>query len=78
MFLWLTLQLETMQGKTLDIALKDIEHDFAISHLEDMNKLSDEQLQRRKELMDINFERNRVKFGDPDYIYDKQVNILIF
>ena len=65
---------ETMQGKNLTDALKAIEDDFAISHLEDMNKLSDEQLQRRKELMDINFERNRVKFGDPDYVYDKQVN----
>ena len=69
---------ETMQGKSLDTALKNIEHDFAISHLEDMNKLSDEQLQRRKELMDINFERNRVKFGDPDYVYDKQVIIFNF
>ncbi len=65
---------ETMQGKDLQQALLDIEKDFAISHLEDMNKLSDEQLQRRKELMDINFERNRVKVGDPDYVYDKQVS----
>ena len=66
---------ETMHGKNLDEALKDIEKDFTISHLEDMNKLSDEQLQRRKELMDINFEKNRVKFGDPDFVYDKQVLI---
>ena len=65
---------ETTHGKSLDEALKDIEKDFTISHLEDMNKLSDEQLQRRKELMDINFEKNRVKFGDPDFVYDKQVH----
>ena len=64
---------ETMHGKSLDEALRDIEKDFTISHLEDMNKLSYEQLQRRKELMDINFEKNRVKFGDPDFVYDKQV-----
>ena len=69
---------ETMHGKSLDEALKDIEKDFTISHLEDMNKLSDEQLQRRKELMDINFEKNRVKFGDPDFVYDKQVHTTYF
>ena len=69
---------ETMHGKSLDEALKDIEKDFTISHLEDMNKLSDEQLQRRKELMDINFEKNRVKFGDPDFVYDKQVHTSYF
>ena len=69
---------ETMHGKDLREALTEIEADFTISHLEDMNKLSDEQLQRRKELMDINFEKNRVKFGDPDYIYDKQVSFSPF
>lgn len=64
---------ETMKGKTVEEALQDMDPDFTISHLEDMNKLSDEQLQRRKELMDINFEKNRVKYGDPEYVYDKQV-----
>ena len=64
----------TMTGKSLHEALKDAEKEFTISHFEDMNKLTDEQLQRRKELMDINFEKNRVKVGDPDFIYDKQVN----
>lgn len=69
---------ETMKGKNLEQALQDIEPDFTISYLEDMNKLSDDQLQRRKELMDINFEKNRVKFGDPDYVYDKQVILFNF
>jgi hypothetical protein len=64
----------TMTGKSLDESLKDLEREFTVSHLEDMNKLTDEQLERRKELMDINFEKNRVKFGDPDYVYDKQVH----
>ena len=65
---------ETMHGKSLQEALNDVEAEFTISHLEDMNKLSDEQLQRRKELMDINFKKNQVKFGDPNYVYDKQVD----
>ncbi len=46
---------------------------FSINFDEDMNKLSDRELKRRKELMDLNFERNRVKVGDPDFVYDKQV-----
>ena len=59
---FLRLVQETMHGKSLNEALTDVEKDFTISHLEDMNKLSDEQLQRRKELMDINFEKNRAHF----------------
>ena len=58
----------------MDEAVKEVEKEFTISHFEDMNKLSDEQLQRRKELMDINFEKNRIQPGDKDYIYDKQVD----
>ena len=63
----------TMTGKTLEQALNDVENEFTISPFEDMNKLTDEQLQRRKELMDINFEKNRIAVGDPDFVYDKQV-----
>ena len=63
----------TMTGKLLEEALNDVEKEFTISPFEDMNKLTDEQLQRRKELMDINFEKNRIAVGDPDFIYDKQV-----
>ena len=58
----------------MDEAVKEVEKEFTISHFEDMNKLSDEQLQRRKELMDINFEKNRIQPGDKDYVYDKQVD----
>lgn len=38
-----------------------------------MNRLSDRDLRRRKELMEVNFQRNQVKVGDPDFVYDKQV-----
>ena len=58
----------------MDEAVKEVEKEFTISLFEDMNKLSDEQLQRRKELMDINFEKNRIQPGDKDYVYDKQVD----
>jgi len=39
-----------------------------------MNRLSDKDLKRRKELMDLQFEKNRVQVGDPNFIYDKQVD----
>ena len=70
---FLRLLQETMRGRTLDEALKAIDVEFRIDFSEDMNRLSDRDLQRRKELMDINFEKNRVKVGDPDFVYDKQV-----
>jgi hypothetical protein len=41
-----------------------------------MNKLSEKDLRRRKELMDINFQKNQIKFGDPGFVYDKQVKQL--
>ena len=63
----------TMLGKSLDEAKKDVEKEFTINFEEDMNRLSDKDLKRRKELMDLQFEKNRVQVGDPDFVYDKQV-----
>ena len=65
---------EMMKGKSVNEALKDIKMDFSINVDEDMNKLSDRELQRRKELMDLNFKKNQVKIGDADFVYDKQVD----
>ena len=62
-----------MLGKSLDEAKKDVEKEFTINFDEDMNLLSDKDLKRRKELMDLQFQKNRVQLGDPDFIYDKQV-----
>lgn len=46
-----------------------------VTHLseEDLNKLSDEELARRKADMDIVFEQNRKQKGDPDFVYDLEV-----
>ena len=63
----------TMLGKSLDEAKRDVDKEFTINFEEDMNLLSDKDLKRRKELMDLQFEKNRVQVGDPDFIYDKQV-----
>ena len=48
--------------------------EFTVDPAEDMNALSDRDLKRRKELMDLAFEKNRVKVGDPQFVYDKQVS----
>uniref|UniRef100_A0A6P8IKQ6 Centrosomal protein of 19 kDa n=1 Tax=Actinia tenebrosa TaxID=6105 RepID=A0A6P8IKQ6_ACTTE len=40
---------------------------------EDMNKLDDERLRQRKAAMDIDFEKNRIKPGDDDFMYDKEI-----
>ena len=49
------------------------ELEFTIDPTEDMNALNDRDLKRRKELMDMAFEKNQIKVGDPDFVYDKQV-----
>ena len=63
-----------MKGKSVSEALQAIKMEFSINPEEDMNKLSDRELKRRKELMDFNFQKNQVKAGDPDFVYDKQVD----
>ena len=41
---------------------------------ENLNKLSDEELARRKRMMDKDFEKNRLQPGDPGFVYDKVVD----
>lgn len=43
------------------------------THEEDLNKLSDEELNRRKAQMDVLFELNRRHKDDPDFVYDLEV-----
>lgn len=43
------------------------------THDEDLNKLSDEELNRRKAEMDVLFELNRRHKDDPDFVYDLEV-----
>lgn len=43
---------------------------YKLMENEDLNKLSDEELKKRKEEMDIIFNKNRIKPGDPNYQFD--------
>ena len=41
---------------------------------DDLNKATDEYLEKRKEEMNALFESNRLKPGDEGYVYDKEVD----
>ena len=66
-----------MNGFSLSDAKLKAANEFTINLTEDMNLLSDKELKRRKELMDLAFEKNQVKVGDPDFVYDKQVDLFL-
>lgn len=63
-----------MTGLSMDEAVKKAKTEFTLDLGENMNALSDQDLRRRKELMDLAFEKNHVTVGDPDFVYDKQVS----
>ena len=67
----------TMTGRPFVEAVDDVNREFTINFEEDMNTLSDKDLKRRKELMDLQFEQNRIQVGDPNFIYDKQVKLYL-
>lgn len=71
------------QLERLHIILQDhiqgfsLEHSLASFRLdpdEDLNKLDDEELDRKKGLMDKLFERNQRHKDDPNFIYDLEVD----
>ncbi|XP_076312533.1 centrosomal protein of 19 kDa-like [Tachypleus tridentatus] len=64
---------ENMKGNSLDVSLNVVETEFSVDPEEDLNKLDDVALKRKKEIMDQTFERNRKKPGDSDYQYDIQI-----
>lgn len=43
-------------------------------HDEDLNKLDDYELDKRKADMDKDFEKNRLRPGDDGFVYDKEVD----
>jgi len=43
-------------------------------HFLDLNKVSTEELKQKKDEMEVLFEANQVKPGEPNYEYDKEVD----
>ncbi|XP_023332792.1 uncharacterized protein LOC111704703 isoform X2 [Eurytemora carolleeae] len=64
---------EHMKGNSKEQGLENIRKEFELNPGEDLNKLSDKELRRRKEIMDLSFEKNNIKKGDPGFVYDKKV-----
>jgi centrosomal protein CEP19 len=63
-----------MKGTELFDAVPIVNKEFTLGSDEDLNKLGDDVLQQKKEIMDQTFNKNRIKPGDPEFVYDKQVD----
>jgi len=64
---------ENLKGVGLEKGLKNVETFLKVDPEENMNKLTDTELNRRKELMDLTFEKNSIGKGHPEFVYDKEV-----
>ncbi|NXS14045.1 CEP19 protein, partial [Neodrepanis coruscans] len=62
-----------LRGESLLESLEKAQQEQTIDPEEDMNKLDDEELAKRKSIMDELFEKNRKKKEDPDFVYDIEV-----
>lgn len=71
------------QLEKLHIILRDHMHGFSLEHSlasfcvdpeEDLNKLDDEKLARKKGQMDELFERNRRRRDDANFVYDLEID----
>lgn len=65
---------EHMKGSELFDAVQVVNKEYTVGSDEDLNKLGDDVLRRKKEIMDQTFNKNRIKPEDPEFVYDKQVD----
>ncbi|KAF2364879.1 Centrosomal protein of 19kDa [Trinorchestia longiramus] len=64
---------EVTCGKELDEAIKSLNLEYSVDPDQDLNKLSDAEIEKKKKIMDSSFTMNQVRPGDPGYEYDKRV-----
>ncbi|XP_071085337.1 centrosomal protein of 19 kDa-like [Haliotis cracherodii] len=70
----LTIIKDRLKGMSLEASLaRNLEMDN-IDPEQDLNKVDEETLKRKKLQMDNEFEKNRKKPGDPDFQYDVEVD----
>ena len=65
---------DKMNGLSLDASLIKNKDMDTINPEEDLNKIDEDALKRKKAIMDEAFEKNRKKLGDPDFEYDVEVD----
>nr|XP_033815255.1 centrosomal protein of 19 kDa [Geotrypetes seraphini]XP_033815256.1 centrosomal protein of 19 kDa [Geotrypetes seraphini]XP_033815257.1 centrosomal protein of 19 kDa [Geotrypetes seraphini]XP_033815258.1 centrosomal protein of 19 kDa [Geotrypetes seraphini]XP_033815259.1 centrosomal protein of 19 kDa [Geotrypetes seraphini]XP_033815260.1 centrosomal protein of 19 kDa [Geotrypetes seraphini] len=65
-----------LQGQSLVESLQKIQQETVFDPDENLNKLDDKELKKRKNLMDKLFEKNCKKKDDPEFVYDIEVEFL--
>jgi len=64
---------ESLKGTDKQESLNIIRKEYEIDPGEDLNKLSDKELKKRKEIMDLAFDKNSIGKEHPEFVYDKVV-----
>ena len=64
---------EHMSGATLKEGLCKVEAFLKIDPNEDLNKLTDNELKKKKQIMDLTFDKNSIGKDHPDFVYDKRI-----
>lgn len=62
-----------LQGQSLAETMEQIQRETTIDPEEDLNKLDDKELAKRKSIMDELFEKNQKRKDDPSFVYDIEV-----
>ncbi|XP_005873228.1 centrosomal protein of 19 kDa [Myotis lucifugus] len=62
-----------LRGQSLAETMEQIQRETTIDPEEDLNKLDDKELAKRKSIMDELFEKNQKKKDDPNFVYDIEV-----
>ncbi|XP_078206712.1 centrosomal protein of 19 kDa [Callithrix jacchus] len=62
-----------LSGQSLAETMEQIRRETTIDPEEDLNKLDDKELARRKSVMDELFEKNQKKKDDPNFVYDVEI-----
>ena len=69
----ITIISDKLKGMSLEASLARNDEMEQIDPTEDLNKVDEEALRRKKSLMENTFEKHQTKPGDEDYVYDKEV-----
>lgn len=65
-----------MKGHDLEYSLLKVEKEYDVNPEEDLNKLDNEELEKKKAIMDIAFNKGRIRPGDSKFEYDKRVDFV--